>query len=202
MSITRVFYDSEFTGLTAGTTLISIGLVTPTGAAFYAEFTDYDRSQVDDFIARQVLANTVWLNGSDQEILQNTESTSQNLTTCCGDRRLVRQHLENWLGQLGNVQVWADHVSYDWVLFCELFGGALHIPAGIHYIPMDLCTFLSCHGYDSDCNRAAFAGDYAPAHPNDPDIPALGRQHNALYDARMSLGCFNRVVAEQKLDIK
>jgi hypothetical protein len=41
MSKTKIFFDTEFTGLHQGTTLISIGLISECGKTFYAEFTDY-----------------------------------------------------------------------------------------------------------------------------------------------------------------
>jgi hypothetical protein len=39
MSKTKIFFDTEFTGLHQGTTLISIGLISECGKTFYAEFT-------------------------------------------------------------------------------------------------------------------------------------------------------------------
>jgi hypothetical protein len=43
MKNTKLFLDTEFTGLHQNTTLISIGLIADTGDTFYAELTDYDR---------------------------------------------------------------------------------------------------------------------------------------------------------------
>lgn len=51
----KVFFDTEFTGLHQGTTLISIGLVAESGEEFYAEFNDYDASQINDWIDINVL---------------------------------------------------------------------------------------------------------------------------------------------------
>ena len=45
---TKIFFDMEFTGLHQKTTLISIGLIAEDGRTFYAEFNDYDKSQLDD----------------------------------------------------------------------------------------------------------------------------------------------------------
>ena len=52
-----IYYDAEFTGLHKNTTFISIGLVTEKGSYFYAEFNDYDESQVDDWIQKHVINN-------------------------------------------------------------------------------------------------------------------------------------------------
>ena len=50
----RLFFDMEFTGLHKNTTPISIGIVSEGGKTFYAEFTDYDESQCDDWIKENV----------------------------------------------------------------------------------------------------------------------------------------------------
>lgn len=189
----KVFYDSEFTGLHSRTSLISLALVSEDGRKLYAEFTDYDESQVDDFVRDNVLANTHWLNKNTRQINSTDLDTVQTLTTFYGDKHYIANGVSSWLKQFELVQIWADHVSYDWVLFCELFAGALNLPNHIHYIPMDLCTFMECHGYNADCDRTEFAQ------------PILGRlngkrdsnhskQHNALYDAEISLACYQRVL--------
>ena len=51
-----IYFDTEFTGLHQKTTLISIGLVADNGATFYAELSDYDRTQCDDWIKKNVIA--------------------------------------------------------------------------------------------------------------------------------------------------
>ena len=54
---TKVFFDCEFTGLHQNTTLISIGLIAETGQTFYAELTDYDKSQIDEWLQTNVIDN-------------------------------------------------------------------------------------------------------------------------------------------------
>lgn len=51
----KIFFDTEFTGLHQNTTLVSIGLVSDEGERFYAELTDYDETQCDDWITKNVL---------------------------------------------------------------------------------------------------------------------------------------------------
>ncbi len=57
MNITRLFFDTEFTGLRNGTTLISIGIISQCGKTFYAELTDYNLTMVDDWINENVIKN-------------------------------------------------------------------------------------------------------------------------------------------------
>ena len=54
MSKTKIFFDTEFTGLHQKTTLISIGLISECGKSFYAEFNDYDFNQVDDWLKENI----------------------------------------------------------------------------------------------------------------------------------------------------
>lgn len=53
----KLFFDMEFTGLHKNTTPISIGVVSEDGKKFYAEFTDYDEYQCNDWIKENVLNN-------------------------------------------------------------------------------------------------------------------------------------------------
>jgi hypothetical protein len=54
--MSRIFFDTEFTGLRADAALISIGLVDETGSEFYAELSDtYQTTECSDFCREQVL---------------------------------------------------------------------------------------------------------------------------------------------------
>ena len=55
----KIFLDTEFTGLHKNTSLISLGMVDERGRTFYAEFTDYDESQCDDWIQKNVINNLI-----------------------------------------------------------------------------------------------------------------------------------------------
>jgi hypothetical protein len=53
----KIFFDTEFTGLHQNTTLISIGCVSEDDRYFYAEFNDYDQSQIDNWLEKNVIKN-------------------------------------------------------------------------------------------------------------------------------------------------
>ena len=57
--MTKIFFDTEFTGLHQHTTLVSIGIVADSGEQFYAELTDYDSGQCDDWLKSNVIANLI-----------------------------------------------------------------------------------------------------------------------------------------------
>lgn len=177
--IERIFYDSEFTGLHQFSTPISMGFSAESGAEFYAEFADYDRAQCDDWILAHVLSHTRWLK---REESGPWSACQGDATLCLGDTLFVRE----WLAQFPAVEIWADCPAWDWVLFCQLFGGALNIPRHIFYIPHDLATLFACKGFSADLSRSEFAG---LAEAQDFDRP-----HNALRDARIVKACYAKLM--------
>lgn len=179
---TKLFLDSEFTGLHQNTTLISIGLIAETGHTFYAEFTDYDKTQCNDWINENVISK---LSYSDQE--KRESSTVSFLTSTMkysgfGNTKTIRSYLEMWLADLGPIEIWSDCLSYDWVLFCQLFGHAFMIPKNVYYIPFDICTLFKAKGIDPDINREEFAG-----------IKSRDQKHNALWDAEVIKACYDKL---------
>jgi hypothetical protein len=172
----RIFWDCEFTGLHYNTTLISIGCIAEHGQIFYGEFTDYDKSQVDDWIQEHVINNL---------ILTEIQKQNGGRGGCIqegyvGDTQYIKSCLESYLGQFDSVEMWSDCLAYDWVLFCELWGGALNIPKNIYYIPFDICTLFQNKGINPDVNRERFAGVVA----GEKD------KHNALWDAKVIKACY------------
>jgi len=182
----NIFYDAEFTGLHQQTTLISLALVDEDGRSLYAEFTDYDPGQCDEWVRQHVLAHTRWLSGN---ILPRLPVIDDNgtLRQICGNRGFVTGQLEKWLKVYDRVTVWSDCYAWDWVLFCELFGGAMNIPQNIFYIPADLATLFHCQGLDPDTDREAFAR-------LDKNLPP---RHNALKDALVIRACHERLARQQ-----
>jgi len=171
----KIFLDTEFTGLHQKTTLISIGLVSEEGHAFYAEFDDFDLSQVDGWIKENV-TDRLWI--------QNPElKYDHNISYHVDNSNGIMQALLAWLSQFEYVEIWSDCLAYDWVLFCELFGGAFSIPENIYYIPFDLATLLKIKGIDPNISREAFS-----------EIRVSENKHNALWDARIIKACYEKVV--------
>ena len=180
MSKTKVFFDTEFTGLHKNTTLISIGLVSECGKTFYAELTDYDETQIDDWLQKNVIDNLIHpLGYIDDYILE--EETPRNLTVY-GTTLYVKLHLAKWLSQFEQIEMWSDCLAYNWVLFNNIFGTAFDIPKNVYYIPFDICTLFKIKGIDSDISREAFIGN-----------AVKGNKHNALYDAKVIKYCYEKL---------
>jgi hypothetical protein len=179
----KVFLDTEFTGLVRNTTLISLAMVDEDGRSFYAEFDDYDAGQVTEWINHHVIARLEMIDA------QEYSGESDGVFMVKGDRQFVKSKIEEWLYNYESVEMWADVLAYDWVLFCDLFGGSMFIPSQIFYAPFDLSTLFRVKAYinpvskyDQDLNRFEFAGY---------DIE---KQHHALHDARVMKICFEKLM--------
>ena len=198
--VTKVFFDTEFTGLHQNTTLISIGAISECGKTFYAELCDYDKSQVDGWLKSNVIDKLVMSepkDGEDEYYVATRhydnpvgndlyKSYSVQLR---GDTATLKIELEKWLSQFEQVEMWSDCLSYDWVLFSQVFGHAFNIPKNVYYIPFDLCTLFKASGIDPDVNRERFAhGEEHSAMP----------KHNALWDATVIKLCYEKVVELKK----
>ena len=173
----QLYLDTEFTGLNQSAEFISIALVSADERTFYAEFIDYDPTKLSNWHHENVLP---------QLVLQASNANDSNRNQhweVLGNREAIAADLRTWLTQFETIEIWADCLAYDWVLFCELFGGSLHLPANVFYIPFDLATLLKIRGIDPDISRLQFL--------NDQNISIRGlSQHNALADAKILKKCY------------
>lgn len=156
--------DTEFTGLKQNTTLISIGMVSEDSRELYCELNDYDESQLDDWLIDNVI---VGLNKT------NLISTGQ-----------LRKAIEGFIEPYDEVEIWSDCLSYDWVLFNQIWGHAFNIPDKIYYIPFDLSTLLKVKGVDPDVSREGFS------EIEDREL----KKHNALFDAKVIKKCYYKAI--------
>ncbi len=179
-NMTKIYFDTEFTGLHQKTTLISIGLIAESGETFYAEFNDYDFDQVDEWLKKNVISNLLY-NGIFQQLEGTKKCVSYKSTT-----ENIKEKLTEWLSQFKEVEMWSDCLSYDWVLFSQIWGHAFNIPKNVYYIPFDICTLMKIKGVDPDINREFFAFYGAID-------SSIEQKHNALWDAKVIKMCYERL---------
>ena len=184
--MTKLFFDTEFTGLHQNTTLISIGIVSDCGKTFYAEFTDYDKTQVDEWLKTNVIDDLI--------LPHDLGGNGVAVDGFVGDTKFIKEHLTKWLSQFESIQIWSDCLSYDWVLFCQIFGHAFSIPNNIYYIPFDICPLLLQKIGDADINREEYAGNMIEV--NDSRNWGGVSKHNALWDAYVIRACYNRLMSQ------
>lgn len=179
----NIYFDTEFTGLHKNTTLISIGLISEDNKTFYAEFTDYNKSQCDDWINENVINN---LSIKDYGVQKDT----WNETIIKGNKALIKFYLSMWLSQFESVQLVSDVSHYDMVLFIDIFGSAWDLPKNIN---------PSCHDINQDiaeCYAITEEQAFDMSREEiliDCEVSISGDKHNSLYDAKVIKGIYERI---------
>ena len=168
----NVYFDTEFTGLTKDTDLISIGLVSSSGEKFYAEVIDYDRNKVDKWIQENVI-NNLWT------VTKTVNECAECKYYHVGTRKQIAQYLREWFSQFDNVQLVSDVCHFDMTLLVDLFGSAFDLPQNVspycYDINQDIAKFLDITPREAfDVSRECFLG-----------ICKSKDKHNALYDAEI-----------------
>jgi len=168
----KIFFDTEFTGLHKNTTLISIGLVSELGNSFYAELTDYDELQIDNWLKNNIINN---LSKNEEDLKTFADHTIK------GNSVNVAKVLLNWLDQFDTIEWYSDVSHYDFVLLIDLlFGNALNMKKGCsavcHDINQDIATYLSITETEAfDMSREKIL--------KRSNISIKGNKHNSIYDA-------------------
>lgn len=177
----KIFFDTEFTGLHKDTTLISIGMVDEGGRCFYGEFTDYDESQVSDWIEENVLSHLMLKDRGVIEHLKNAfKDGGYDITMVRGGRAVVLSVLRHWLDKYDEIQFVSDVCHYDFVLLIDLFGTAFDLPNNIcpscHDINQDIASYYGVSEHTAfDINRDEIV--------DEPFLSEFISKHNSLYDA-------------------
>lgn len=191
----RLFFDTEFTGLFKDTSLISIGIVSERGDKFYAEFTDYDKSQVTPWIKENVIDNLFIINSLEEPMY--TESIidgDKKSIYMGGDRISVFEKLVEWLEYLkpymvsDTFQFVSDVAHYDFVLLIDLFGNAFELSKyNISPVCIDINHMIAKH------LKIGEAKAFDVCREDLLDSHISGSKHNSLYDAEVIKGIFDKV---------
>lgn len=174
----KIFFDTEFTGLHKNTTLISLGCVDEDGRTFYAELSDYDQTQCDEWIKKNVIENLI---SKDPYVAHPAcasigDDGSMNVW---GNKECVKEYLNQWLSIYDDVQLVSDVCHYDMVLFIDLFGGAFDLPSQIN---------PACHDINQDIARYYDISEkeaFDKSREGILDTRIEGDKHNSLYDAKV-----------------
>lgn len=180
-----LFYDFEMTGLRQNTTPICLGIVSEDGKKFYAEFTDYDESQCDDWIKENVI-NKLKFELELGEHFWEREYDG-NVETLC-DKQCVSYWLNKWLLQFDAVQFVSDVCHYDFVLLIDLLtngGTALDLPVNISAVCHDINQDIAQHFRVSDQEAFDMSREQIMNNLCGPEDIVTGDKHNSLYDAEV-----------------
>lgn len=202
-----LFFDTEFTGLRQDTTLISLGITDITGEyKFYAELTDYDSEQINDWLRENVLKNLFLIKPT---ILPFSLNIFNEGKVCLykGREDELLPVLTYWLMNINNTRkcfrdlvMWSDCYAYDWVLMRDIFFD--NDPTFCDYIPRDLCTLFDIKGIDPDESREEFIKDKLQSIEDEmltveDYVNASGPttvKHNALWDALVIRECYKKLM--------
>lgn len=196
----NLFFDFEFTGLHAGTTPISLGIVAENFGFFYAEFTDYAETQIErekdggEFIKTNVLDNLVLekQNLKENDFYEYYKGNDLFAMKVRGNKSFIAEKLKKWLFSFNTqLEMWGDCLHYDWVLFLDLFGSAFDLPECVYYIPFDICTLFKVKNIDPDINREEFVEDYIKTYK---EADNFSNKHNSLHDADIIMYCYNKLI--------
>ena len=186
----KIFFDTEFTGLHKNTTLISIGLVDEDGRTFYAEFSDFDECQCDDWIHENVIKHLKFANAPYSSPVTNI---FENDWEVYGDKPYIREVLYDWLSKYDTVELVSDVCHYDMILFIDIFGGAFDIPSNVN---------PACHDINQDIALNYVISETEAFDKSREDIVASynkyinGDKHNSLYDAKVIKAIYDIIEPE------
>lgn len=175
----KIFFDTEFTSLIKNTTLISIGMITENNKTFYAEFTDYDESLVDEWIYEFVIKKLQFNDSQNNFFNKDYE----NNVICRGNKLYIRDVLKNWLESFNEeIEFVSDVCHYDMVLLIDLLAdSAIKLPSYInpacHDINQDIAKYLNIS------EKEAF--DKTREDLIDKSEIKNESKHNSLFDAKI-----------------
>lgn len=179
----NMFLNTEFTGLHKYTTLISLALIDEKDNIFYAEFKDYDKTQVDEWIQENVIDNLLYNNLNENYYFNDDKNVFIfNNTT------IIIEELKRWLYKYENnneyIEIWGDRLSFDWVLFTDLFGSIFNLPRNIFNTPFDINTLFKIKDINVNINREDFIEDGFKDH----------KKFNALYNVKIIKKCYEKLI--------
>lgn len=174
----KIYFDTEFTGLELPTTLISIGLIAENGQTFYAEFTDYEKSQINTWIQNNVIDNLKYNN--------ETSFSCLNPNTGCyeskGHTKHVKEDLGLWFENFDKIELISDGaIPHDYLLINELFN--YELPENLMIVDKNMINEVLnyCVKENKMELKYLILADYN------------GRNHNALDDAIAIKNCYEKV---------
>jgi hypothetical protein len=162
----RYFFDTEFIEHDRTIDLISIGIVCDDGREYYAVNSECDYLNASPWVWANVLhpmgldRPILYVNPTDPGVSVQTKETLRHAKP----HGVISEEVKLFLTGSDRVEFWADYASYDWVVFCWLFGKMMELPKGL---PM------YCNDIQQEANRIGGV-----------TLPAPLDAHNALSDAR------------------
>ncbi len=180
--MTKYFLDTEFIEDESTIDLISIGIVCEDGREYYAINYDCDRTKANDWVKKNVLAflppeplpqlyrTTEEYHASEgyKQGWRNSLGIADEILDFVG----WRKEFPHFLRDEDRPEFWGYYSSYDWVVFCQLWGRMIDLPNGFPMYINDIKQWCKQLG--------------------NPRLPKQGEgEHHALNDARWNKNIWN-----------
>lgn len=195
----KYFFDTEFIEWAGGIDLVSIGIVSENGDTFYAESTNFDERNADQWVVDNVLSKLrFWGNPDASKGFCNSYSAFRAdksiVTEVFGTDKLISESILKWIEECEkrmdktvgskhvkrNPEFYAYYGAYDWVIFARLFGRLIDKPDNFPMWVRDLKQMMWERGLDTDWKRQ-----------NHPDPEG---EHNALVDAQWNKDLYGLII--------
>ena len=154
----KYFFDTEFCEKPNTIEFLSIGIVAEDGRTFYAENSEADLLKCNDWVKKHVIPKLAYTGKKHYKVNHPVN------IDMCGSTKQIKKELLKFIN-CNKPEFWAYYASYDWVVFCWIFGEMIDLP---EHFPM----------YCNDLKQLAdFIGN--------PEFRKLddSSEHNALEDA-------------------
>jgi hypothetical protein len=106
--VAKIFFDTEFYERPNSIELISIGMISEDNRELYLECSDFDWGSNED----------PWLE----------ENVKPHLVNKGVPIETIREAILSFVGKDEKPEFWAYFASYDWVVFCWIFGRMVDLP--------------------------------------------------------------------------
>lgn len=193
----KYFFDTEFIEWAGGIQLVSIGIVAEDGRKFYAESCTFDERLADPWVHANVLSKLVsrdhsprnpWTGQSHLHIVNTTtvctmSNPSKAFDYVFGTEQFIKECLLELLhkDKDGMPEFYAYYASYDWVVFCRIFGRMIDLPRYFPKFVRDLKQMMVERNLTQDWKRRV--------------CPDPVGEHNALVDALWNMDLYNHIKA-------
>lgn len=122
----KYFIDTEFAEKPCQIDLISLAIVAEDGREFYAESSEFDYSQANEWVKQNVVPQ-LWHLQADK-----SKYNAWIRDRGCGgllSRTEIAREVRLFIGD-DKPEFWGYYADYDWVVFCWLFGPMVDLPKG------------------------------------------------------------------------
>jgi|GEM_PF-190562 len=145
-SNTVFFLDTEFIEDGKTIDLISIGITSLEGREYYAISTEFNPRKASQWVKENVLNNLPSRDVMPPIMPGGGSPREWEESKAWKSRGQIRDDILNFTsGHEGKIEFWGEWCSYDWVVFCQLFGTMMDLPEGFPMRCRDIIQYAEDH---------------------------------------------------------